>query len=143
MNRGKLALWFAIAGEAFAAFPFAATVFTSIAGSISMRKFVLDWLMPAELFPAAGLGAVLLMAGAILLKRYRALTGGLSGGCLAMLLGSQAYATLSGLAEGRADTPAAAMAIATAGIAAYCAFLAAIIVAGAFLIRAARRAARP
>ena len=51
----------AVAGTVLLWLPIAATLITAIIGSISARSFLFDYLMPAELFPLAFVGAGLLL----------------------------------------------------------------------------------
>ncbi len=60
-DRGKLTKRLAVAGTLLVWAPMAFTVLTSAVGTISEGRFLFDYLMPAELFPAALAGALLLL----------------------------------------------------------------------------------
>ena len=69
-NAGKtLPKMLALSGTVLTWLPVLLTVLTSAAGSIRRRAFLLDYLMPAELFPFALVGAVLLVWVALRRRR--------------------------------------------------------------------------
>jgi hypothetical protein len=90
----------AVAGTLLVWFPILFMLLTSVAGSISAGAFLCDYLMPAELFPVAAAGALLLLVAALRVKRYRGPIGwGLAAMALS-LVGGQYLAVKSGLASG-------------------------------------------
>jgi hypothetical protein len=87
-------------GTALACLPILAPIVISIVFFIRAGIFRLDYLMPAELFPSVFLGAVLLIWAAIRARTYRSLIGWSIGIAIAMLVGGQALAEVTGLASG-------------------------------------------
>ncbi|HHY62453.1 MAG TPA: hypothetical protein GYA11_05645, partial [Firmicutes bacterium] len=65
----------AILGTVLVWTPILFTVLTSIVGTISSRVFRFDYLMPAELFPIAFVGALLLLWAARRAKSHQKLIG--------------------------------------------------------------------
>lgn len=93
----------AVMGCVLAWLPLAAPVFFSVAHLAQGGPFHFDYLMPAELFPAALLGGLLLLVVSLRMHQHvRVIAWGL-GSMLALLVGSQALAVVSGLASGRID----------------------------------------
>ena len=88
----------AIAGSVLLLFPVAFMLVISIPGSIMRGSFIMDFLIPAELGLFVLIGALLLLAGAILGKRQVKLVA-LGIGLLALtIVGGQLLAMASGLA---------------------------------------------
>jgi len=89
-----------VVGTILALFPLVATIATSIAGSIMNKKFLMDYLMPAELglFYLVG-GACLVMAAFLAKSRIRLLVVSF-GLAEALLVALQLVAEASGLASG-------------------------------------------
>ena len=92
--------WLAVAGAILLWFPLVVTVLLSLIGSVMARRFLFDFLMPAELGLFAFAGAALAIFAA-----WRA--GGpwrrlllLAAVMLVCLIGSQGLAVLLGLADG-------------------------------------------
>lgn len=90
----------AITGTVLTWLPIAAMLFTALVGTIAARSPRIDYLMPAELFPAFLLGGVLLIVAAIRTRRRRraiivSVTTAVVG-----LVAAQGLAVLSGLASG-------------------------------------------
>ena len=100
---GLLTKVLAIAGTVLVWFPIAATVVTAVAGSVASRTLRFDYLMPAELFPVALVGAGLLLLAALLARSRRGLIGWGLGLMLALLIGGQAVASATGLASGETE----------------------------------------
>jgi len=125
----------AILGTALAAFPLFATVLLSIIGSAMEGEFLFDFLMPAELFPVAAIGAVLLVIAAWRVKRRRRaiVTSMLTSAGL--LLASQGVAVLTGLASGAAEPVGWRLLIVLALLAGFIIALFALVWAGWMLIR--------
>jgi hypothetical protein len=125
----------AILGTALVWFPILATVFFTIAGSLAGRVLRFDYLMPAELFPAAVLGGALLIWAAI---RARAQRGLIAGGLVAafvLLFGGQGVAVATGLASGRTQPDGWQWAVVLGSIAAYSLAIIVVGVGGARLLR--------
>jgi hypothetical protein len=135
MEKRKLVMVLAIAGEALAAFPILATLGTSLIGTIASGGFLFDWLMPAELFMGALAGGVLLAAAALMSKRYRAAVLSTFAAVAALFSFGQAYAVLSGAADGASGVRPFPYYVMIASVLAYTAALLALNVFGALLIR--------
>lgn len=125
----------AVLGVMVAWFPIVATVALSIIGSISEGTFLFDFLMPAELFPAALAGGLLLLWAAWRARRYlRAIGWGLVL-MVGLLAGSQVIAIATGMATGETAPAGWPLALAVAGLAGYVAALIGVGVAGVLLVR--------
>ncbi len=90
----------ALAGTVLLALTLVAPVLFALARLVQSGRIRVDWLMPAELFPLALLGGVLVVAAAIRAADRRALIGWSAGLMLAFFVGINAIAVLSGLASG-------------------------------------------
>lgn len=93
----------AIAGTAFVWFPIAFTLLTGIIGSVTERKFLVDYLMPAELFPSVIIGGLLLLWAAIRNRSQLKMVIWGMGFMIASLGGGMLYAIVSGLASGETE----------------------------------------
>jgi hypothetical protein len=67
-------------------------------GAFGLDHF--DYLMPAELFPVALVGGLLLVGVALWVRRHRLLVGGSLGLAVILLVGMQGLAVVTGLAHG-------------------------------------------
>jgi hypothetical protein len=100
-RKTKLSRVLALVGTIMVWLPIAATLLTSLVGSIQSRRFLMDYLMPAELFLLVLIGGGLLAWSAFrvnALKLPILITLGIG---IVMLIGSQGLATQTGLADGR------------------------------------------
>jgi hypothetical protein len=99
----KKTLWtkvLAVAGTVLLWLPIAATLITAIIGSISARSFLFDYLMPAELFPLAFVGAGLLLWASFRAKLLvRPISWGLDA-VIGLPVAAQLIAIFTGLANG-------------------------------------------
>jgi hypothetical protein len=125
----------AILGTVLVWTPILFTVLTSIVGTISSRVFRFDYLMPAELFPIAFVGALLLLWAARRAKSHQKLIGWGLGGSVAFLAGGQLYAVITGLASGVTEPAGFVWAVALASIALYSLALVMTGIAGISLVR--------
>lgn len=125
----------AILGTVLVWTPILFTVLTSIVGTISSRVFRFDYLMPAELFPIAFVGALLLLWAARRAKSHQKLIGWGLGGSVAFLAGGQLYAVITGLASGVTEPAGFVWAVALASIALYSLALVMTGIAGMSLVR--------
>lgn len=124
----------AVVGVVLAWFPIAATILTSAGSTLGSRTFHLDWLMPAELFPAAAIGGVLLLWAAL---RARARVKPIAWSLVLMvvvLVGGQALAVVTGLASGETEPEGWPMVLLGLALAGYTMLLVVIGVAGALLV---------
>ena len=94
---------FALAGVILVWIPLFFTVLTAIIGSIVNRKLLFDYLMPAELFPLALAGTILLLLAAMLTHAYRKPVCLGTAAAVLFLLGSLILAKVTGLATGAAN----------------------------------------
>lgn len=89
----------AVVGTVLVWFPILATVTIAVVGSIGDRVLRFDYLMPAELFPVAFAGGVLLLW----VRARRRLIGWGLGIAVGLLVGGQALAVATGLASGEIE----------------------------------------
>lgn len=114
--------------------PILFTIVTSIAGTLRSGMMRFDFLMPAELFPLALGGALLLLWAALWARFYRKrVIMGLSAVIL-FLVGGQALAVISGLASGAVAPTGWVWAAVVASIAVYSLAVAGLGVVGIMLI---------
>jgi hypothetical protein len=125
----------AIAGTALVWFPILAPVVLTVIGLIADGLFRFDYLMPAELFPAALVGGGLLMGAALRARSRRGLIGWGLGIAAGLLVGGQALAVVTGLASGDAEPAGWLLALVLASIAVYSLALVVIAIGGALLVR--------
>jgi hypothetical protein len=126
-NNPLLTRILAILGTMLVLFPLLAPVVLSVARLIQARRFLFDYLMPAEFFPLVLIGGFLLMLAAIRMRKYRGLIGWGLGGAVLLLAGSQGLAVATGLASGRTTPGGWQWALVLAGLVAY---ILAVIVTG-------------
>jgi hypothetical protein len=93
----------AIAGTVLTWFPIAAPVLLSLILFAAERRFLVDYLMPAELFLFVFFGAALLGWAAIRAHSRTKLIAWGFGIAIAMLFGGQAFAVVTGLASGERE----------------------------------------
>lgn len=93
----------AILGTILVWFPVVFMLLTSAARTVRSGRFGMDYLMPAELFPAVLAGGALILVAAALHHRHVALSASGLGVSLASLGATLLYARLSGLAEGAVE----------------------------------------
>ncbi|HNY67688.1 MAG TPA: hypothetical protein PKM09_03100 [Bacillota bacterium] len=134
-RRGVLTRLLAIVGTVLVWIPILFTVLTSIVGTISSRVFRFDYLMPAELFPVAFVGALLLLWAALRARSHQQLIGWGLGGAVVFLGGGQLYAVASGLASGATEPTGWPWALVIASIALYSLALIEMGIAGILLVR--------
>lgn len=134
-RRGVLTRLLAIVGTVLVWIPILFTVLTSIVGTISSRVFRFDYLMPAELFPVAIVGALLLLWAALRARSHQQLIGWGLGGAVVFLGGGQLYAVASGLASGATEPTGWPWALVIASIALYSLALIEMGIAGILLVR--------
>jgi hypothetical protein len=102
-KRGVFTQILAIAGTVLAWIPILAPVLFSVIALIRSGMFRLDYLMPAELFPLALIGGVLLIWGARRARARWGLIGWGLGIAVVTLAGGQALAVATGLASGKTE----------------------------------------
>jgi len=93
----------AIVGDALMWIPILALFLITILGYLSGRIFRFDYLIPAELFPAAIIGGGLLVWVSLRVRSRQGWIIGSLSGLIAMLFGSQGIAMVTGMASGRTE----------------------------------------
>ncbi len=102
-NRNVWTKILAIAGSVLVWLPIIAPIVFSVPRLLRAPQFSLDYLMPAELFPVVLVGGALLVWAAVRARTRRALIGGALGAVVALLVGGQALAVVTGLASGETE----------------------------------------
>jgi hypothetical protein len=90
----------AIAGTALVWFPILVPILLAVVSGFTDRRIRFDYLMPAELFPFALAGGLLLFWAALRLRLHQQLIGWGFGVGVLMLVGGQGLAVITGLASG-------------------------------------------
>ena len=134
-KKGVLTKILAIAGMVLVWFPILAPILLSAVSFLADRIFRFDYLMPAELFPFALAGGVLLLWAALRARTQRKLIGWGLGGAIVLLFGGQGLAVVTGLASGETATAGWVMWLVLAAIVAYALAVVAIGVGGVLLLR--------
>lgn len=133
--------WFtatlALVGVVAALAPIVFTVIVTNWGALGTERFVLDWLLPLELFPVTLLGLALILWASLRARLYRALVGLGLGAIAALFAGAAAWVQLSGLASGRTEPTDATGIIAGALMAAYLVALITVCVGGTLVAKKA------
>ncbi len=135
-DKGVFTKILAVAGTVLAWFPIAAPVLLALASLGMDGRFRFDYLMPAELFPAALVGGLMLLWAAIRAKAHLKLIAWSFGSAVFLLIGSQVLAMLTGLASGAIDAGGWVFVVVLGGILAYALAVIAMAVGGTRLIRA-------
>ncbi len=125
----------ASAGTVLAWTPLLIPILLSLIVSVQERMFLFDYLMPAELFPVALVGGVLLLWAAWRACSRRKLIGWGLGIAVATLVGSQMLAVVTGLASGETPPGGAAWALVVGLLGVYWLALIAVAVGGLSLLR--------
>ena len=125
----------AIVGIVLVWFPILTPVLLSLILFIGEGRFLLDYLMPAELFPFALAGAILLLwAGLRARSHWKLIAWGL-GIAVGLLVGSQALAVVTGLASGATEPVGVWWILVLASLAIFTLGLVTIGVGGILLLR--------
>lgn len=99
-DKGVLTKILAIAGTVLVWFPILAPILLTVIFYIEVQMFRFDYLMPAELGLFAFSGGILLLVAAIRAHSHWKLIGWGLGIALVLLIGGQALAVVTGLANG-------------------------------------------
>jgi hypothetical protein len=126
-NKGVFTKILAIVGTVLVGLPILAPILFTLVRLLQSGRFMLDYLMPAELFPLVLVGGGLLLWAALRLRRFRGLIGWALGGAVILLVGSQALAVLTGLASGETEPTGWPFALVLGGL---IAFILAVILTG-------------
>jgi hypothetical protein len=133
--RSTLTRTLALLGTLAAWLPIAATLATSAMGSARAGTFRMDYLMPAELFPAVIVGGGLLIWAAYRTRRRkRLITGGVAVAVGSLFL-SHLFAVVTGLASGATQPTGWTWGLEVAGLAVYTGAVIATGVGGVLLVR--------
>lgn len=125
----------AVFGSVLTWFPIAAPILLGIGSLVAAGVFRLDYLMPAELFPSALLGGLLLFWAAMRENAHRQLIGWGLALAIALLFGAQALAQVTGLASGDTEPTPWLMALVLLPLGLYVASVAAVGVGGVLIAR--------
>ena len=134
-NKGVFTKMLAIAGTVLAWLPLIAPLVFAFIALFSGRGFLFDFLMPAEVFPVALAGGVLLLIAAFRMHSRRGLIGGALALAIFMLFSFQALAMALGLDSGEHPPEGWRFAVVIAGVVIYILALAAVGVGGILLLR--------
>lgn len=134
-NKNTLTKILASVGTLLAWFPLLAPVLLSAVVIIQGRVFRFDYLMPAELFPVALVGGGLLVWAALRAHSHWKLIGGSLGLAIALLVGGQALAVVTGLASGAIEPTGGWWALVVAALAGYTLALVVMAVGGVLVLR--------
>jgi len=135
MNKNLFAKILAILGTALVWLPLLAPVVLAFAAWGTRHRFLFDYLMPAELFPFALAGALLLIWAAWQTRsRLRLIAWG-TVGAAAFFFGMQALAVVTGLASGASEPTGWRWMLVMAALAVFWAALNIVGVGGILLLR--------
>ncbi len=134
-NRNVWTKILAIAGSVLVWLPIIAPIVFSVPRLLRAPQFSLDYLMPAELFPVVLVGGALLVWAAVRARTRRALIGGALGAAVALLVGGQALAVVTGLASGETEPVGLPWAVVVTTLLLYDAAVVSIGIGGALLLR--------
>ncbi len=102
-DKARVTRVMAIVGTVFVGLPLLFMVLTSLIGSISSGKFLMDYFIPAELFPLVAIGAILLFWAALRSRLYLKPICWTIGVGLVALIASQGIAMASGIGTGERE----------------------------------------
>lgn len=131
----RLDRWLAVVGTVLVWLPIAGMLLTSFVGSLRAGRFLMDYLMPAELFRAFAAGAALLAAASWRTGRRRRWIATAAGGAVAALVLAMGMASVTGLASGAAPASGWPRVVVTTALAVYTGALVATGVGGGALLR--------
>jgi len=134
-KKGILTKILAIAGTVLVWFPILAPILFSVVALLVERMFRFDYLMPAELFPAALAGGALLLWAALRARARQRLIGWGLGSAIGLLVGGQGLAVVTGLTSAETSPAGWMMVVVLGTIITYALALIVIGVGGALLLR--------
>ena len=134
-RKGVFTKILAVVGTMLVWFPILAPILLSAAVIIKERMFRFDYLMPAELFPAALVGGCLLVWAALRAHLRLSLIGWGLGIAVGSLVGGQVLAVVTGLASGETEPAGWRWALVLTSLAVYSLALVAMGVGGLLLLR--------
>jgi hypothetical protein len=124
----------AIVGTVLVWLPILAPIALAGVMLIRVRRFLFDYLMPAELFPVALIGGILLVWASWRARSRRALIGWSLGLTVALLVGGQELAVVTGLASGTIEPNSPWLVVVLATLAAFGLALIAVGIGGILLL---------
>ena len=133
-KKGILTKILAIAGTVLVWFPILAPILFSVVALLVERMFRFDYLMPAELFPAALAGGALLLWAALRARARQRLIGWGLGSAIGLLVGGQGLAVVTGLTSAETAPAGWMMVVVLGTIITYALALIVIGVGGALLL---------
>ena len=125
----------AIFGTILMWLPILAPIILAVGSLIFAGMFRFDYLMPAELFPSALIGGILLVWASTRAHSYRKLIGWGLVIAVILLFGGQALAVVTGMASGETEPTPLLMALVLGPILIYALVLAMVGVGGILLVR--------
>ena len=134
-NKGVLTKVLATAGTVLVWFPILAPILFTTIRFIQSQRVRFDYLMPAELGLFAFGGGILLLIAAIRAHSHAKLIGWGLGIALVMIVGGQALAVVTGLADGSTEPTGWQWMLVLGSLAAYSLAIVAIGVGGILLLR--------
>ena len=134
-KRGILTKILAIVGTVLVWFPILTPVLFSMVAILTERMFRFDYLIPAELFPFAFAGGLLLLWAALWRHSRRRLIGWSLGLAIGLPIVGSVLANVTGLATGEIEPVGMPWALVLASIAGYSLALVAMGVGGVLLLR--------
>jgi len=102
-KKGKFTKILAIAGTILVWLPMLAPAVFAVIRLIQARRFLFDFLMPAELFPVTLAGGLLLLWAALRARSRRGLIGWGLVAAVGLLIASMAVAAVTGLDSGETE----------------------------------------
>ena len=134
-KKGVFTKILAIIGTVLVWFPILAPILFSVVALLVERMFRFDYLMPAELFPAALAGGALLLWAALRARARQRLIGWGLGSAIGLLVGGQGLAVVTGLTSAETAPAGWMMVVVLGTIITYALALIVIGVGGALLLR--------
>jgi hypothetical protein len=134
-RKNNLTKILAIIGTILTWIPILLTIITSIIGTIARRTFLFDFLMPAELFPFALVGSLLLLWASWRARSHRRPIGWGLFAMVVFLFGGQAIAVVTGLASGATPPTGWPFALTISSIVLYSLSLIEVCVTGILLVK--------
>jgi len=134
-KKGILTKVLAVVGTVLVWVPIVFTLAIAVSGSISERALRFDYLLPAELFPVALMGSLLLLWAALRARSQQKIIALGLGAMLVFLIGGQVIAVFTDLASGAAEPTGWPWALVLASLALYSLALIATGIAGVRLVK--------
>ena len=140
MNKKELLTqYLAIGGTILSWVPILAPILFSVIFIFTRKTFRFDYLMPAELFPFALSGGILLFGVAVRSKSRQKIIGWGLGSAIVFLMGGQMLAVVSGLASGEREPTGIWWFLVLASLMMYTLSIILIGISGIFLLRDLRK----